>query len=202
MLHKERSSSSSEENPDYRCLKINVWNYVFYGFTDQSNSDQRVMLKMLQFKREHLLNMIKWRSMKIMKMSNIVTIYFLSICDSGSSLVLSCYQTIVPPVQCWGAEVVEGVAIPNHAQSQLITGGRVDGGGDKEQSEVWRCYQHPALGAEMAVEIDTDCSCSRLCPANWWRWARAPCAEVFYELRLCFMSCSVMSPGLGDGNMS
>ena len=103
MLHKERSSSSSEENPDYRCLKINVWNYVFYGFTDQSNSDQRVMLKMLQFKREHLLNMIKWRSMKIMKMSNIVTIYFLSICDSGSSLVLSCYQTIVPPVQCWSS---------------------------------------------------------------------------------------------------
>ena len=102
MLHKERSSSSSEENPDYRCLKINVWNYVFYGFTDQSNSDQRVMLKMLQFKREHLLNMIKWRSMKIMKMSNIVTIYFLSICDSGSSLVLNCYQTIVTllPVQC------------------------------------------------------------------------------------------------------
>ena len=103
MLHKERSSSSSEENPEYRCLKINVWNYVFYGFTDQSNSDQRVMLKMLQFKREHLLNMIKWRSMKIMKMSNIVTIYFLSICDSGSSLVLSCYQTIVPPVQCWSS---------------------------------------------------------------------------------------------------
>ena len=80
--------------------------------------------------------------MKIMKMSNIVTIYFLSICDSGSSLVLSCYQTIVTPVpvqcsvQCWGAEVVEGVAVPNHAQSQQITGGRVDGGGDKEQSEV------------------------------------------------------------------
>lgn len=74
--------------------------------------------------------------MKIMKMSNIVTIYFLSICDSGSSLVLSCYQTIVTPVQCWGVEVVEGVAIPNHAQSQQITGGRVDGGGDKEQSEV------------------------------------------------------------------